>query len=226
MSRWQAVLKLSHKNLFRVGFVRQVAIALVLAVSLSLISATPAAAQSLGDYFDITYEVSLSKHEIPGSEVFDATVRATATCKEDLVGLEVKVGPFTVEIVSVNEAEITSQVVAQHEVYGTTEILNSSYTITIEPFPDKAGEAYAIEKVIPLQFPEDESSNYQVIGELITAQVKVLLWVDVTDKLPQTQFMGSVTYVAPKDKPPIIAFSPSSFSFTATEGGLTHQARF
>jgi len=179
-------LKLLHKNLFRVGFVRYGAIALVLAASLSLISAPRAAAQSIGDYFDISYDpVEFSKDVIHGDETFYATIRGTATCKQD---------------VPVGKAILTSSAVAEHKVYSTEKTLNSSYTINIEPFPDEAGETCTIEKVIPLQFPpESESGDYDVIGELIEARVKVyFFWYNVTDYLPQSQAMGSVEYIAPE----------------------------
>jgi len=100
--------KLSHKNLSRVGFVQQVAIALVLAVSLSVISAPPAAAVGLED-FEITYEVSLSKTEIHGSDDFYATIKGKARCK--------KVLPFPYSLVT--KVEITSHIIAKHNGTGS-----------------------------------------------------------------------------------------------------------
>ena len=175
---------LSHKKLFKLGFVRYGAIAIVLAASLCLINAPRAAAQSIEDYFNISYDpVELSQDAVNGDEIFYATVRGSAICKQDLP-------------LPVSEAVITSRIIAEHEVNGTTEILNSSYTVTIKPFPDEAGETYNIEKVIPLQFPaSSESGNYEVIGELIDAKVRVGIWVDVSNYLPQYQTMGSVTTV-------------------------------
>jgi len=190
--------------------IQYLAIALVLAISLVPISTSPAAAITLGDYFQISYDpVEFSQTEIHGNEVFYATIKGRATCIEDLPS------PYNM----VSEASITSRVVAQHQVSGTSEILNPSYTITIKPFPTKKGDTYTIEKVIPLQFPEgSESGDYNVLGELIEAKAKALLWIDVTSYLPSSQAMGSVTYIAPGGEP-TIAFSPSSFAFTAIEGG-------
>ena len=73
--------------------------------------------------------------------------------------------------------------------------------------------------VIPLQFPaSSESGNYDVFGKLDETKAYPG-GIDVTGYLPQTQFMGSVEYIAPADEPPTIAYSPSGFSFAATEGG-------
>ncbi len=196
--------------------IRYVAIALVLAISLVPISTSPAAAQSVGDYFQISYEpVSFvdangnPKTEVHGDEVFYATIKGKATCIEDLP-------------VSVSEASITSRAVAEHQVSGILETLNPSYSITIEPFPYRKGDTTEINEVIPLQFPEEsEPGDYNVIGELIEAKVRVKfvvwIWQDVTSYLPQSQLMGSVAYITPEEEP-TIAYTPKSFSFSATHG--------
>jgi len=193
---------LSHRNLFRVGFVRYGAIALVLAASLCLISAPRAVAQSIEDYFDISYDpVEFSQDVIHGDEIFYATVRGIASCKQDLP-------------LSVSEVVITSRIIAEYEINGTTKTLNPSYTINIKPFPDEAGETYTIEKVIPLQFPaSSESGNYEVIGELIEARAKVGIWIDVSNYLPQCQAMGSVSTV-----PEVVELVEFSFDGCLDEG--------
>ena len=198
-----------NQKIFSKRAIQRLAIALVLAISLVPISSSPAAAISLGDYFQISYDFEFSQTVIHGGEVFYVTATGTATCIKDL--------EFPYNMVS--EVSITSRVVAENQVSGTSEILNPSYTITIKPFPTKKGDTYTIEKVIPLQFPEgSESGDYNVLGELIEAKAKALLWIDVTSYLPSSQAMGSVTYIAPGGEP-TIAFSPSSFAFTAIEGG-------
>jgi len=174
-------------------------IVLVLAAFLIPLSPSPAAAISLGDYFQISYDsIEFKQTEIHGNEVFYATIKGEATCIEDLP-------------VPVSEASITSRVVAEHQINGTSEILNPSYTVTIKPFPNKKGDTTEINKVIPLQFPgESESGDYDVVGELIEAKVKVLLWIDVTSYLPSSQAMGSVTYIASSmNSPPNMPSNPS-----------------
>jgi len=171
---------------------RLVAVALILALSLWAFSPLLAAAQSLDEYFQISYDpVSFSKSEINGSEVFHATISGHATCAEDLP-------------MSVNEASITSRVVAEHAVSGARVTLNSSYTVTIKPFPSKQGETAEIDQVVPLEFPaRAESGDYNIIGELTEAKIKVIVaWVNVTEFLPGDQLLGSLKYVAPETMPP------------------------
>jgi len=173
---------------YRYGLVLQLLIALLLALFLSLAGSFPAAAQNLEDYFQLSYEpVSLSKDEIHGSEVFQATIAGRATCSKDL-------------FVSVTEASITSRVVAEHKAGGGRVTLNSSYVVTIKPFPSKEGDIAEINQVVPLKFPaQAESGDYDIIGELIEAKVKVGIgWLKVTDYLPKKQHMSSVKYIAPE----------------------------
>jgi len=167
------------------------AIALVLAAFLVPASPLPVAAQSIGEYFQISYDpVEFNQTEIHGNDVFYATIKGEATCIEDLP-------------VSVSEVRITSCVLAEHQVSATLEILNPSYTITIKPFPCEKGDIIEINKSIALQFPEEsESGDYNVVGELIEAKVKAFLRIDVTSYLPPSQAMGSVTYIAPANNPP------------------------
>jgi len=171
---------------------RLVTVALILAVSLWAFSPLFAAAQSLDEYFQISYDpVSFDRSEINGSEVFYAMISGRATCAEDLP-------------MSVNEASITSCVVAEHIESGARVMLNSSYTVTIKPFPSKQGETAEIDQVVPLEFPaQAESGDYNIIGELTEAKIKVIVaWVNVTEFLPRDQLLGSLKYVAPETTPP------------------------
>lgn len=176
------------RKTYRYGLVLQLVIALLLALLLSLAGSFPAAAQNLEDYFQLSYEpVSLSKSEIHGSEVSQATIAGRATCSKDL-------------FVSVTEASITSRVVAEHRAGGGRVTLNSSYVVTIKPFPSKEGDIAEINQVVPLKFPaQAESGDYDIIVELIEAKVKVGIgWLKVTDYLPKKQLMSSVKYTAPE----------------------------
>jgi len=164
-------------------------VALILALYLVPIGSYPVAAQSAEDLFNITYEVSLSKTEINGSEVFYATIQGEARCKEDL--------EFPYNLVS--EARITGRVTATHQAIGAKVTLNSSYTVTIDPFPTKKDDFIQSRVVVSLQFPDESQSGiYSVVGEPIEAKVNTLIgWFTVTSYLPSSQTMGSVTYVAP-----------------------------
>lgn len=173
---------------YRYSLAWQLLIALLLALFLSLVSSFPAAALSLEDYFQLSYEpVSLSKNEIHGSEVFQATIAGRAACSKDLP-------------VPATEASITSRVVAEHKAGGGRVTLNSSYVVTIKPFPSKEGDIAEINQVVPLKFPaQAESGDYDIIGELIRAEVKVgVVPLEVTDYLPKKQSMSSVKYTAPE----------------------------
>ncbi len=174
--------------------------ALILAVSLWLISSLPASAQDIQEYFHIEFDpVSFSKTEIQGNEVFQATILGRVTCTQDLP-------------MSVGEASFTSRVVAKHAGSGTEVILNSSYTITVKPFPSKEGDTTEINQAISLQFPaQAESGDYNVIGKIIEAKVKIgFAWIDVTQYLPEEQPMGSLKYTASEIAPtPTPAPAPS-----------------
>ena len=166
----------------------RLAVALTLAGALSLMSSSPASAQDLSESFQLSYDpVTFDKTEIQGSEVFHATIAGRATCIKDLP-------------ISASEATLTSQVIAEHVASGTRVTLNSSYTISIKPFPSKKGETAEISQAVPLQFPaQAESGDYNVIGKIIEAKVKVgPIPLDVTGFLPQEQTMGTVKYIAPE----------------------------
>ena len=164
-------------------------IALILALCLVPIGSSQVAALSAEDLFNITYEISLSKTEINGSEIFYATIQGEARCKEDLEF------PYS----WVSEARITGRVTATHQASGAKVTLNSSYIVIIAPFPTKKDEFSQSSVVVSLQFPdESQSGTYNVVGEPIEAKVNTLLgWFPVTEYLPSSQIMGSVTYVAP-----------------------------
>lgn len=162
-------------------------VALTLAVLLCLISPSLASAQNLAEYFQLSYDpVTFEKSEI-NSEVFHITIAGRVTCTKDLP-------------MSVSEASLTSQVVAAHIISGTEVTLNSSYTITIKPFPSKQNETAEISQSVPLQFPaQTEPGDYNVIGKIVEAKVKVgFIWFPVTELLPQEQQMGVVKYIATK----------------------------
>ena len=178
---------------------RRLLLALVLALLFCLMSPLPASAQELADYFQFSYDpVTFDKKEINGGEVFHATVAGRATCNEDLP-------------LSASKATITSLVVGEHVATGAVVTLNPSYTVNIEPFPSKKDETIEIKKSVPLQFPaEAESGDYNVIGKIVKAEVKVgPIPVDVTGFLPQSQSMGTVKYTAP-ESPPVPENPPSS----------------
>ncbi|MEE9583631.1 MAG: hypothetical protein V3W01_03100, partial [Dehalococcoidales bacterium] len=166
----------------RIGIPCRPMVALILALCLISISQAPAVALSVDDYFTISYDVAFSKSVVYDNEVFYATVTVQAACTNDLP-------------LPVSEAIITGSIVAEHEESGTRVVLNASYTVSISPFPNKAGEASQVSRSVALQFPAgSEPGGYNVAGELIEARVKAILWFTVTAYLPPSQEMGPVTY--------------------------------
>ncbi len=114
-------------------------IALILMLCLFPISASPVAAQSVGDYFSISYQTEFSKTTIQGNESFYVTITGIATNKDELP-------------LAVSKASITSRVIAEHQGSGARVTLNSSYTVTIDPFPSKKGEIAQSSVIVPLDF--------------------------------------------------------------------------
>jgi hypothetical protein len=179
----------SHKGLYRA--IWRILAAVGLAGVLCLVSASPAPAQSLGEYFKLSYSpVVFDKTEIHGGEVFHAAVAGKATCSKDLP-------------LPVGEAVITTRVIARHNHTGTEVTLNPGYTVIIKPFPGEEGDTVEISQTVPLQFPKNATSgNYTVVGRLVEANVKVgFLSPEVTPYLPQEQGMGPVQYIAPEPPP-------------------------
>ena len=193
--------------------IRCVAAALVLALVVVPVSALPAAAQDISEYFDFSYEpikfvdvYGNPKTDIDGYEIFYAELWGNATCKQDLQD------PYD----KLEGLRLTFEVVAEHESYGDR-ILNSSYTVTVEQLPTKEGEFQEIDEDIPMKFPGGSpSGTYSVSGELMRAQAKVkgsVIWWDITDKIPpeyRTLPMdGPVTYTAPPNSAPDMPHNPS-----------------
>ncbi len=174
-----------RRRTFQVGILWRLIIVLILVPCLISISSNPTVALSVDDYFSYSYDAEFSKTTIQGDEVFLATIEAEATCTNNL-------------LLPAIEALITGRIIAEHQVSGAKVTLNSSYTVTIKPFPSRKGEVTPVSEVVSLQFPEaSQSGTYSVVGELIEAKVEFvgIGWLVLTDYLPSSQTMGSVSYV-------------------------------
>jgi len=172
---------------------RMAAASLALVLAFYLLRASPALALDINpkDYFNISYDpVTFDKSEVKAGEVFHATIKGHAECYKTLP-------------LPVGEATITSQVIAENIASGTRLTLNSGYVISIKPFPDKSGETFEINQLIPLQFPEGTwPGAYRIIGKITEAKAKVtFLWQDVTSYFPGEQNMGVVKCIIPEAKP-------------------------
>jgi hypothetical protein len=168
-------------KLFRVAIFT----ALLSALIPVFVCSSPALALSIGEYFEYDISAEFSETEVHGSETFTAVVGGEATCIKDL--------PLTV-----SKAEITGRIVARHRTSGAEVTLNSSYSLTIDPFPNQEGESLESSVSVPLKFPSGSKSGiYDVFGELIKARVFAgVLWLPATDFLPSEEEVGSLIYVA------------------------------
>ena len=167
------------------SIVQRLPITLISLLCMVIIGSSPAFAISLSDYFTIDYDIELSKTNIRGNETFYADIDGIATCKQDL--------PLTV-----TEGYVTSRIVAKHQESGDEYILNSSFTIDIDPFPNNTGETTEANVTATLNFPSSSpAGSYDIAAKLIRAEVKVTLlgWIPVKAYLSSREEMGSVTYV-------------------------------
>jgi len=179
--------------------------ALAALIAFTVSDARPAHALNLEDYFTYTYSMELSHEEVVAEQPFTATISGQATCIQDLP-------------ISPSKAEFRSRAIGRHAVSGAEVVLNEDYVLTISPFPSLAGETTEETAVVPMFFPPDsEPGTYTVIGELIQARLRLVVWVDVTSELPSEQVLGTIT-LAPELL--WIAVTPENASVAA---GLTQQ---
>jgi len=183
-------------------------IALAVVIVFTVSGASPVHAIDIDEYFNYTYDMVLSHEEVATEEPFTATISGQATCIKDL--------PLCPSL-----AEFSSRAIGQHTISGAEVVLNPSFMLTVSPFPCYAGESGADVVVLPMTFPPDsEPGTYTIIGEIIQAKVRALFWVDVTDELPSTQILGTVSLSAPVPELVSIAVTPEAPSIAV---GSTQQ---
>lgn len=158
-------------------------ICMILAVLIiPFISFQPVSAVSVSDYFEISYQLHFNQTQVTLGKVFTANANGTALCKEPL--------PITV-----SSATVTSCVIATSLTTGARVTLNPNYAITISPFPSQTGSITTITQDIPLTFPIGANyGTYSVTGELIEATLQATYPLSVTSFLPQSQYMGTISY--------------------------------
>jgi hypothetical protein len=178
--RWNAARKIYAASV-AVCFI----IVLILTLSLPPLTPPKAASESLGDYFKISYDpATFSKTNIIGNEAFSVTIHGNATCINNL--------PLTVR-----EGRITGNVTALHSVSGHQVILQSTYTVNINPFPSNQSDKADMTATVPLQFPASaEAGQYSVIARTVKAEVFAVGWIDVTEMFPASQVLGTINYAA------------------------------
>ncbi|MFC2038520.1 hypothetical protein ACFLUG_01975 [Chloroflexota bacterium] len=154
-------------------------------IALCLVVALPgtALAQSLSEYFSLSYTTQLSSSRIEGSTTFTANISGTATCIKNFP-------------ISASDASITGRIVAVNQDTDETVTLNPAYTLTIDPFPKDIGESTSTLVTVSLQFPASApAGTYTIKAELVDAQVSVFgVGVSVSAFLPAEQEIGTVTF--------------------------------
>jgi hypothetical protein len=164
-----------------------IASALLIVMTLSLTTASPALALDLNpnDYFQFNFNaVTFDKSEVTAGEAFHYTITGSADCAKDLP-------------LPISEVTVTSQVIARPIAGGTDVVLNPSYVIDIKPLPNKAGQSFNINQTVALQFPAGSApGNYYIMAQVTSAKVKVLIaTLDVTGSFPAEGNMGTVKCV-------------------------------
>jgi len=149
---------------------------------LYLLTPPEAISESVGDYFNISYAVTFNKTNILRDESFSVTMHGNATCTNNLP--------------PISRGRIIGCVIAKNISSGHQIIINSEYTLTIDPFPHHKGDSTEITVTVPLQFPAyDIPGDYSIVGETIKAEGFTLgEWKDVTEYMPASHVLGSVHY--------------------------------
>lgn len=167
------------------GVIRVLAASFItLAVAMTA-APSPTTALFIDDYFDLNYDIELSTSSVRGSDTFYADITGTATCTQDL--------PLTI-----TDGYVKFRVVAKNQDTGDEYMLNESFTLDIDPFPNDEGESTEASATVSLTFQENSpAGEYDVAAKLIKARANTLLLgeIPVTKYLPSREEMGSVSYI-------------------------------
>ena len=190
-------------NLHKAVLVRNLALCFFIVTALLFLNSQPVAALSVSDYFTLSYNITISTYNINEGQTFNAIASGSATYKAALP-------------VSVSAAVMDSRVIATNQSTGAEVTLNSDYELNISPFPNKVGQTLQLTQTIPLIFPVGSpTGSYHVTGELISAKVDAIIWVDVSGYLPSSQDIGIVNYFA-KDSTTTTTTPPTTTTTTTT----------
>ena len=163
-------------------FIKALILSFLVVSTTMLLNIQHAAAFSVSDYFTLSYQITLSTSEVNVGEPFNAIASGTGTLKAALP-------------ISVSSAVIEGRVIATNQATGAEVTLNSGYTVTIKPFPNKVGQTLQLTQTIPLVFPAGSPAGiYTITGELTEAKVDAIIWLDVTSYLPPSESVGTVNY--------------------------------
>jgi len=141
--------------------------------------------QNPSAFFELDYnQVDFGTGEIYSGQVFPMNFTGKASCIQDM-GLDNL------------EVRVKYQITARNNASSARVTLNPDLTVNIEDFPTRAGESYAIDEVVLLQFPETAATGeYTVIGEIVEVMVKIGSWFDISPYLEEAGDLGTLQYVA------------------------------
>ena len=178
------MLRIGHPARSGTATARLAALLAAAACGLGLFPA-PALALDIDEYLTYSYSLELSKATVRSGEAFSATVTGTAVCRKDL--------PLTP-----SKARATSHIVARHATSGATVVLHESYTLALASVPARRGESVEKAVTLLLAFPEGTpAGTYAVVAELVEASIHVVVWLEVTQLLPRSEVLGTITCEAP-----------------------------
>jgi hypothetical protein len=163
--------------------------------------AQPTLALSVTDFFSFKYTAAFSTPGVPENSTFSVTITGTAVCIKDLTA------PFNM----VSEAKITGGIAAVNQSTGASIPLNSSFLLDIKPFPKKSGESAQASQTLDLQFPPGSPpGRYTLEGRLTEAKVLAVFWLTITQYLPASISLGTVSYGPTADASPSPSPEPST----------------
>ncbi len=162
----------------------QVTASSALAGLLLIFGVIPAKAITFTDYFSIDYNISCNKSSVTEMETFIVTITGTAICTNDLPS------PYD----AASQVRIRGRVVACTEEGEQGIILNQGYSLEFTPTPTKESQSVRDSQSLTMQFPSGtKPGTYTLNGELVEAQLKAGVWLNVTGYLPQSMPMGDIT---------------------------------
>jgi hypothetical protein len=140
----------------------------------------PALADGVTDYFTFDVNTDISKTQVLPGEAFRIVVTARAECINNLP-------------VKVTDCKISGRLVAVNGAGGGRIVL-ANYEYLLSPFPNNKGETAQTAYTLDAMLPEKSSpGSYDLVAELIDAQIKAIFWISVAPFLPENAKIGCIT---------------------------------
>jgi hypothetical protein len=161
----------------------------------------PALAEGVSDYFTFDVNTEISKTQVLPGEAFHIVITARAECINNLP-------------VKVTDCKVNGRLVAVLGAGGKRIVL-ADYEYLLSPFPNNKGEtaqtAYSLDATLP---GTASPGSYDLVAELINAQIKSIFWISVASFLPENTKIGSITLL-PGPAPTLTTTPPTVNTGTA-----------